>query len=176
MNLPPTHYPRYWFALHTNGRATIRAASTDELSLYDTVTGEQWWHTQLPLSYDAHTLFDPSGEFVLVVGQRADVLSLPASDGAILWHKPAGQVDGSVEVAFHLTRPLFALVLPYGVPDTDCASCDQAAWFGDLNTGERIAMPDPDFVRARWVAFSPDGLTCAVAWIETAFCVFDLDC
>ncbi len=73
-------------------------------------------------------------------------------------------------LAFHPSKPLFAFCTskpPKGWPGT--------AWFGDLETGEPVAVPDPGFKAASRVAFAPDGLTCAVGSTNREFAVFDLD-
>lgn len=174
MKLPPVTGLGEWFALHTSGRAAFGNTFKPELGLYDPSTGAEFWRVRVPNEQSYwRVLFDRSGERVLLVGHDADNAALRTSDGALLWSgKPGGRRRSATQFAFHPSRPLFGFVSALG---TNSRSCDQSAWFGDLNTGERVLVPDPGFKRANCVAFSPDGLTCAIGSSANKFCVFDLD-
>lgn len=172
LNLPPSNGSRFWFALHANGRAAVGDPSKQELALYDTGTGTELWRTRVPDDNYWRVRFDGSGERVLVEGKDAGLTALCATSGVALWNaKPSGRLDRA-RLTFHPLSPLFALV---SSTSSGAPSGDQPAWFGDLNTGERVLVPDPGFKRANCVAFSPDGLTCAVGSGSNKFCVFDLD-
>lgn len=156
LDAPPELGPLYVFAVAPNGDAVmVDTAAKSALVRTDGTS------VVLPPYYGSSIRFSPDGKALLWT-----------HDGVSIWN-PA---DLSVRVekipchsphsalAFHPTLPVFA-----------ARNDDRNLVLFSLETGETLRTLDLGIGFVECIAFSPDGLTCAVGGRTKQFAVFDVD-
>ncbi|MDY3554263.1 WD40 repeat domain-containing protein [Gemmata sp. JC717] len=161
-------------ALHPDGRTLAVGERGEGVVLFDLDTGAAIKRLagseERPLAPEKQMAFTPGGDKLFVFSD-GDLVAFDWRSARGLWSYTSGGRTGYVrELVFHPSGALVAYIA--GVAPKNWPS---VAWFTDVTTGEPRSMPHPGFKGASCVAFSPDGLTCAVASTETQFAVFDVD-
>lgn len=146
-----------------DGRTVALLGWSDVVSICDTTTRKAVQTIDLPKRALQHARFAPDGTSLVLYGY----------DGVTVWDVPSAAVR--VEkiacdrpywlLAFHPTSPLVAV-----------RRTDGLLSLVSLRTGEEVRALDFDLgQQVTCVAFSPDGLTCAVGGTNKQFAVFDVD-
>lgn len=158
----PVVQPPRDFDFSPDGRTLVVIDSSGVLSEWEVETGQElrrvqlMWHTTRPY----RVRFSPDGRTLLVFGDGVrpyDVASL----------SPRGEpaTCDLFVLAFHPTLPVFF-----------APNHRRTATLYSLETGAELRALDFALGQAiQCVAFSPDGLTCAVGGSNKQFAVFDVD-
>jgi len=146
-----------------DGRTVALLNWSDEVTVADVETRKTLHLIDSPKRSLQHCRFTPDG----------NTLVMYSSDGISIWDvaSAAFRVD-KVEC----DRPYWMLAFHPGSQYVAVRRKDGLLCLVSLQTGEEVRTLDFDLGKqATCVAFSPDGLTCALGGTEKRFAVFDLD-
>jgi WD40 repeat protein len=142
------------FRLSADGRTLAVAAKRGQVIFRDVPSGAEIGRMPPRNDWVAATFLSPDGRTLCSASPRWRLWDVPAGTVRCdLWPHP---------LAFHPTAPVCAVSLHAGLA------------LVRVQTGEAIRSFDFGLGEARYVSFSPDGLTCAVGGSNKRFAVFDV--